>query len=90
MIRSLSLGANECFFWGTHAQAELDLLAFRKGQRLGFEFKRTLAPKVTPSMRIALEDLKLKHLYVVTPGKETFALTKDITALGLENIGSLA
>lgn len=90
VIRSLSLVASDCFFWGTHGEAELDLLAFRKGQRVGFEFKRTLAPKVTPSMRIALEDLKLKHLYVVTPGDETFALTRDITALGLEKIGSLA
>ena len=64
VIRSLELDSKDCFFWATHAHAELDMLAFRKGQRLGFEFKRTTAPKVTPSMRIPLEDLKLKHLYV--------------------------
>lgn len=90
VIRSLELDSKDCFFWATHAHAELDMLAFRKGHRLGFEFKRTSAPKVTPSMRIALEDLKLKHLYVVVPGDETFPLADDVTAIGLEQIGSLA
>ena len=38
------------------AGAEIDLVVIRGGTRLGFEFKRTVAPKVTKSMRIAIED----------------------------------
>lgn len=89
VIRTLSLDAGNCFFWSTHAHAELDLLTFRSGRRIGFEFKRSDAPKVTPSMRIAGEDLKLDHLYVVTPGAERFPLEKGITAVGLDAVATL-
>jgi hypothetical protein len=34
-------------------------------------------------MRIACEDLKLDHLYVVYPGTTTFPLSEKITARGL-------
>jgi predicted AAA+ superfamily ATPase len=52
------LGAEpeECHFWATHAGAELDLLIVRGRTRVGFEFKRTTAPRLTPSMRTALVD----------------------------------
>ncbi len=86
IIKAYDLRAEECFFWATHADAELDLFIFKNGKRLGFEFKYTDVPKVTKSMRIALADLKLDHLTVVYPGKETFPLTENITAQGLEDI----
>jgi len=35
------------------------------------------------SMKIALEDLKLDHLYIVYPGNREFPMTEKITALGL-------
>jgi uncharacterized protein len=77
------LGAerDECFFWATHAGAELDLLVVRGRTRLGFEIKRTTAPKVTPSMRHAMTDLKLKRMDVVHAGENTFPLTRDIRAV---------
>ena len=87
VVRELGLTPTQCFFWATHASAELDLLTHVHGRPVGFEFKRTDAPKVTPSMRIATEDLKLSHLFVVTPGTQVHALAKGITALGL---GALA
>ncbi len=83
VIRELGLSATECFFWATHAHAELDLFTHVGGRPYGFEFKRADAPKVTASMRIALEDLKLEHLFVVFPGNKTFPLAERITALGL-------
>lgn len=86
VIRELGLSATECFFWATHAHAELDLFCHVKGRPYGFEFKRADAPKVTPSMRIALDDLKLEHLYVVFPGTQSFSLGERITAVGLGSL----
>ena len=76
----------ECYFWATQAGAELDLFIFKDGKRLGFEFKYTDSPKVTASMKIAFQDLKLDHLYVIFPGKATFPLAEGITAQGLESM----
>ena len=56
---------HECYFWATHTGAELDLLIVRGRKRWGFEVKRTAAPTITPSMRIALSDLKLNRLFVI-------------------------
>ncbi len=86
IIKAYDLRAEECFFWSTQADAELDLFIFKDGKRLGFEFKYADVPKVTKSMRIAIADLKLDNLTVVYPGKETFQLDKNITAQGLESI----
>lgn len=81
----VALGAerSECFFWSTHAGAELDLLVVRGRTRLGFEIKRTTAPQVTPSMRHALADLKLNRLDVIHAGDTTFALAKNIRAVSI-------
>lgn len=65
---------DEAYFWATHNGAELDLLMFKSGRRIGVEFKRADAPQVTPSMRIAMRDLQLDHLYVVYPGQRRYVL----------------
>lgn len=75
--------SDDCHFWATHMGAELDLLVRRGTVALGFEFKRTDAPSLSKSMRVALEDLRLDHLYVVHPGTETFPLAPRVTALTL-------
>lgn len=81
------LRSEECFFWATHAHAELDLLTFVGGKRVGFEFKAADAPTVTKSMRIALTDLHLDHLFVVFPGALEFPLEDRIDAIGFERLG---
>lgn len=82
----LGARADECFFWATHAGADLDLLVVRGNRRLGFEFKRTDAPKPTRSMHTALSDLKLDRLEVVHAGEHTFPLTESIRALSLSRL----
>ena len=79
----LAFGAPQPYFWATHGGAELDLLFLHGGQRLGFEFKFTEAPKLTASMRSAKEALGLHHLWVIHPGAHRFPMEKDITALPL-------
>lgn len=68
------------YFWATHGGAELDLLLFHKGKRIGIECKRTAAPTSTPSMRIAMTDLKLDALYVIYPGSRRYPLAEGIEA----------
>ena len=73
----------EAYFWATHAGAELDLLMLRYGKRIGVEFKRVDAPRLTPSMRIALADLELDALYVVYPGIHRYRLADRVEAVPL-------
>jgi predicted AAA+ superfamily ATPase len=86
VIRVLRARPEECFFWATHAGAELDLLIVRGRQRVGFEFKRTDAPRFTPSMRSALETLRLDRLEVVHAGSSTFSLGARVRALPASSI----
>ncbi len=81
VVRVLRARREECYFWATHAGAELDLLVVRGRQRLGFEFKRTDAPRPTASMRSALETLGLRRLVVVHAGQSTFPITRQIRAV---------
>lgn len=73
----------QAYFWATHQGAELDLLMFKGRQRIGVEFKRADAPRVTPSMRIAMQDLKLDALYVVHPGLHRYPMADGIEAVPL-------
>lgn len=74
---------DEAYFWATHAGAELDLLMMKDGRRVGVEFKRADAPQMTPSMRIALQDLALDALYVVYPGERRYGLAERVEAVPL-------
>src|SRR5262245_42432546 len=79
---------DEAYFWATHQGAELDLLLFKHGRRVGVECKRTDAPKLTPSMRIAMDDLKLDRLIVVYPGERRYALADGIEVVPLAEFAS--
>lgn len=81
-----ALEPDEAYFWATHQGAELDLLLFKSGKRIGVECKRSDAPSLTPSMRIALANLKLDHLHVVYPGDRQYALAKNVDALPLGDL----
>ncbi|MFM9091378.1 MAG: ATP-binding protein, partial [Verrucomicrobiota bacterium] len=76
----------DTYFWSTHAGAELDLFLLTGGKRIGFEFKFNDTPSTTKSMRIALTDLKLDHLWVVHPGLRRYALGDRIEAIGLAEL----
>jgi uncharacterized protein len=77
---------DDTYFWATHQGAELDLLLFKGGRRLGVEVKRMDAPKLTPSMRIALEDLKLEQLMVLYPGPQEYALAERVRVVPLGKV----
>lgn len=77
------LQPDEAYFWATHEGAELDLLAIKSGRRFGIECKRTDAPRLTPSMRIAMRDLELHRLWVLYPGERRYPLAERIEAIPL-------
>ena len=79
----------EAYFYGTHAGAELDLLVVRGSRRFGFEAKHADAPVVTKSMHVALDDLRLEHLFVVHPGTQRTPLADRITAVGLRDLDEI-
>jgi len=85
VIRSHHATPEECYFWGIHSQGELDLLIFKNGKRLGFEFKYSDAPRLTTSMQLAQDTLQLDKLTVIYPGNSHYRLTKEIEVVGLEN-----
>ena len=75
------LEPDQTYFWATHQGAELDLLLFKNGRRLGIEIKRADAPTLTPSMRSALADLKLEQLIVLYPGSQEYDLERGVRVL---------
>ncbi len=81
-----ALRPDDAYFWATHQGAELDLLLFTKGRRIGVECKRADAPVLTPSMRIALADLKLDELRVVYPGAKRYPLAKKVEVVPLAQL----
>ncbi|MCP5532541.1 MAG: ATP-binding protein [Akkermansiaceae bacterium] len=79
-------GDREAYFWATHGGAELDLLVFHQGERLGFEFKYSETPATTKSMHVAMADLGLDRLRVVHPGQHSFPLAEGIDAITLPDL----
>lgn len=73
----------DAYYWATHNGAELDLLLFKGDGRIGVECKRADAPTLTPSMRVALADLKLDELNVVYPGEQRYPLADKVTVIPL-------
>jgi hypothetical protein len=78
---------DDVYFWATHQGAEVDLILRRGDRLLGVECKRADAPRLTPSIRIALEDLGLERIAVIYPGNKRFLLSDNVDAIPLEELG---
>jgi len=77
---------DEAYYWATHSGAEIDMVLIKNGRMLGVECKRMDAPRLTPSMRTALEDLKLEQIAVVYPGTKRYSLGERVAAVPLEAV----
>lgn len=88
VIRAQShhIDQKDCYFWSTQSCAALDLLIVLGTKKFGFEFKYQDVPKISKSMRIAIEDLKLECLYVVYPGNKSFELDEKIKLISLKDM----
>ncbi|MEK7270222.1 MAG: ATP-binding protein [Planctomycetota bacterium] len=81
-----SLKPADAYFWAAHTGAELDLLLFLKGKRVGIEVKLTDAPGTTKSMHAARTDLRLDRLLVVHAGERSFPLQDGIEAVSVRDM----
>ncbi|MFQ5745019.1 MAG: ATP-binding protein, partial [Acidobacteriota bacterium] len=81
VIRRLGARPGECYFWATHSGAELDLLVVRGRRRLGYEFKRTDAPKLSSSMKSAIDALGLERIDLVHAGADTYSMHEKVRAV---------
>ena len=80
----------QAFFWATHTGAELDLFLSYRGRRCGAEFKFSEAPKITKSMRIALDALKLDYMWIIYPGQDSYPVDDKISVRSVSDIRHLA
>lgn len=84
-----STGDRHAYFWATHGGAELDLLLIRNGKRYGVEVKYADAPGLTRSMHVAMEDLRLEHLWIVYPGESEYSPTGRVTVLPAAKLAAI-
>ena len=77
---------DDAWFWATHQGAEIDLILRRGDRLMGVECKRADGPRLTPSIRVALDDLGLERVAIVYPGAKRFALADRVEAVPLTTL----
>jgi predicted AAA+ superfamily ATPase len=77
---------DDVYYWATHQGAEVDMVLFKGGRMYGVEIKRQDAPTMTPSMRIALEDLRLERIAVIYPGQKRYEVHKKVSVVPFSKI----
>ena len=78
---------DEAFFWATHQGAEIDLVLRRGDALYGVECKLADAPRITPSIRNALEDVGLAGVAILYPGAQRFRLSDRVEVVPLSVLG---
>jgi len=86
VIRAIGKRSEELAFWATHSGAEVDLFWQDQGRNWAIEYKYGSTPKLTPSMKSAVKDLTLEHLWVIYPGERMYSLSDRISTLPLTSI----
>ncbi len=86
IVQLLGASPEQCFHWSTHTGGDLDLLVMAGARRYGFEVKRSEAPRMTRSMRSAMETLRLDRLDVVHAGERQYRLAAKVRALPLRDL----
>lgn len=86
LIRVLGRKDSQFYFWAAHTGAKVDLIVKSGRQLRGFEIRRTSAPRITRSVRSALEDLSLTRMDVVHAGSASFPLGRRTRAISAERL----
>jgi hypothetical protein len=64
----------------------VDLVVVSGGAKLGFEIKRTSAPRLTRALRAAIEELDLDRLDLVHGGEATYPLADRVRAVAARDL----
>jgi len=62
----------------------MDLVLRHGSKLLGVECKRTDAPRMTPSIRVALDDLGLSRVAVLYPGTKRYPIAEHVEAVPVQ------
>jgi hypothetical protein len=76
------------YFWATHQGAEIDLVLSHSGRMYGVECKRADAPRMTPSIRNAIEDVGLERVVIIYPGQKRYSITEKVEVVPLQTLAS--
>lgn len=75
---------DEMYYYRTQDGTEIDLLVRRNNQWLAAtEIKLTNAPSLSKGTYIAMEDLGIEKLHVITPGADTYPVARNIEVTNL-------
>lgn len=88
-VKTAGLKEDEVFFWSVHSAAEVDLVFQKKGRLYGLEVKYVQAPRVTNSMRSAIAELSLSHLWIIYPGTTSYQLDRNITVIPFSDLNKI-
>ena len=75
---------DELYYYRTQDGAEIDLLVRRNNRWLtAAEIKFSSAPSLSKGTYIAMEDLGIEKLYVITPESDTYPIARNIEVTNL-------
>lgn len=75
----------QLYFYRTHDGTETDLVLTRAGKPVcSIEIKYTSSPSLTKGNTIAINDLKTKNNFVLTPESDDYIMRKDVRVCSLE------
>lgn len=85
-VRSVMHIDDEIYYYRTQDGAEIDLLIRRENQWLAAaEIKLSLSPKLTKGTYLAMDDLGITKLFVITPGESRYFYESTIEVIGLKD-----
>ena len=85
-IKNILRNEYDLYFYRTHNGAELDLLIEKGGIIcMAIEIKYTDAPKLSKGNYYAIEDVKSKENYIITPSSDTYPVKENIWVISIEN-----
>jgi hypothetical protein len=74
------------WFYRTATGNEIDLILTKGNEMLAFECKATLYPEITRGTYLALEDLGINKLFVVSPVPQPFQLNNNVQVGSLPDV----
>lgn len=85
-VRSVLNIDDEIYCYRTQDGAEIDLLIRRENRWLAAaEIKLSLSPKLTKGSYLAMNDLGVKKLFVITPGEDRYFYESNVEVIGLKD-----
>lgn len=90
IVRMTQSRDSDCFVFSVQSGEEIDLVLQRPQGLFGFEFKASDAPRISNSMKLAVESIKeMTRLFVIYPGDTDYPLADKIDVVGFQNLPRL-